>query len=243
MSYFLKKGHLTFLFGIFVFSLALANTEPGVPEGKSSRGPTLFVFDPGPKEDFEGKILPRLRNELKRCGKCSIVNQTPYNAEGTFAKTDLLKQLEAVPAEKNTLIVFLWNEKFEKVSEPIAAKVKEMARNGTVVVATAGRPPASHATLTLSRTLWGQIPEVILIGELEAKEKLVPGTFFGPEMLTALRPPDEIFGENRVALTFALRLLPQIDKREPDQWRKFLLEKKAKTRRLWPTLNDFFGRG
>ncbi len=202
----------------------------------------LAVVDPIEKSEFESKILPTIKSNLSNCRHCEVVNLTPYDGKGQFYPSDLSAKVDSAP-RKDAVLVFLWNRKFRKgEDEGLVEKVKVLVKNGVVVVAAAGRPGTNEATLMISRTLWGQIPEVLIVGDLEDRERLAAGTFFGPELITALRPIVGFEGNDRGALPFGIRIANQFKSRPPLQWQASLREKKSKFRQFWPTLVDFFGR-
>lgn len=209
-----------------------------VPNGTPPKIPTLVLVDPTEKTSFEGKVLPALRPAMANCKQCTVINVTPYDGSGNFKSKELLDALSTVPTGQSVL-VFLFNRKyFPKDDEALVKKVKDLVQSGVVVVATAGRPKVNEPTLALNRTLWGQIPEVILIGELEGAERLVAGTFYGPELLTAVRPSENFPGIDRGALPFAIRLLANFKNKSPTQWPTYLREKKSKIRQFWPRPED-----
>lgn len=213
-----------------------------VPKIKSAVDPVvLAVVDPVDKKEFDEQIYPNIKSNLSTCRHCEVLNVTPYSLTGQFYPSELANKLDSVP-KKDAVLVFLWNRKFKKgEDEPLIEKVRGLIKGGVVVVAAAGRPKENEATLMISRTLWGQIPEVLIVGELEAAERLAP-TFFGPELITALRPTLGFEGTDRGALPFAIRLTSQFKSRPALQWHSSLRDRKSKLRAFWPTLADFFGR-
>lgn len=225
-------------------------TAPVVRPQAAAEGPklkpavdsvVLAIVDPIERSEFESRILPNIRTNLSACRHCEVLNVTPYDGQGQFSPTALLAQLDRVP-KKDAVLVFLWNRKFKKgEDDALVEKVRGLLKSGVVVVASAGRPGASEATLMISRTLWGQIPEVLIVGELEAAERLAQGTFFGPELITALRPVVGFEGTDRGALPFGIRIASQFKTRQPLQWQSSLRDRKSKLRAFWPTLRDFFG--
>lgn len=202
---------------------------------------TLAVIDPQAKTEFEAGRKPQLEARMRDCPNCQLLNITPYNADGRFDAALLTRQLDQVPRE-NSVVLFLWNKAWEPKDEELKGKIKSLLASGVLVVATAGRPEPQGPTLGLKRTLWGQIPEAVIIGELTERERLKPGTFFGPEMLTAIRPPSDVMGQDAAALMFSTRLVSQLRDKKSNEWVEFLRNKKATSRRMWPTLDEFFGR-
>lgn len=201
----------------------------------------LAVIDPVPKTEFESVRRTRIQQELRACASCQILNLTPYDTEGRFDPAGLSRQLNNVPRE-NAVVLVLWNKRFEPKDQAVVDQIKGLANQGVLFVATAGRPEPRGPTLGLRRTLWGQTPQVVIIGELTERERLLPGTFFGPEMLTAIRPPSEAMGQDVAALMFSARLVSQLKQKKSTEWVDFLRNKKATSKRMWPTMDEFFGR-
>jgi hypothetical protein len=108
-----------------------------------------------------------------------------------------------------------------------------------VVVAAAGSPPTTESSSPLSRTVFGQVHDAVIIGELGDRERLLPTGFYGPEMLTAIRPPKET-GEGYSAMIFVANLAENWPKRSPQDWVEHFKSKKSKSRKLWMGLNDLF---
>ncbi|PWU15206.1 MAG: hypothetical protein C5B49_12185 [Bdellovibrio sp.] len=224
--------------------------KAGVPKAETAELPKattreiaaaqLFVISPASAKDYEEKIAPLFKTQLEVCSKCQVTNSTPYK-EGVFDSSRLPSQIDGLPRQ-GSILVLLWNQKYVKDNDPWVASVRKAIQEGLIVVASAGRPQSAQPTLTLSRTLWGQIPDVILIGELEETERLGPGTFFGPEMLTALKPLPTSEIPDLGALQFSIRLLGRVKSHPTNHWVSYLRERKAKLRKFWPALGDFFDR-
>lgn len=202
----------------------------------------LAVIDPVPKAEFESVRKSQIQQQLRACSGCQILNLTPYDSAGNFDPSGLSRQLNNVPRE-NAVVVVLWNKRFEpNADKGVVEQIKGLASQGVLFVATAGKPEPRGATLGLRRTLWGQTPQVVIIGELTERERLLPGTFFGPEMLTAIRPPSEVMGQDVAALMFSARLVSQLKEKKSTEWVDFLRNKKATSKRMWPSIDEFFGR-
>lgn len=201
----------------------------------------LKVLDPLPKLEFEAQRLVPMQASLKSCKDCEIENITPYDKEGKFDPAKVSEVLQKQTLD-GSLLVINWNRGSKKSDQALIEHLQKKISDGHIIVAAAGRPEPGETILPLGKTLWGQLSNVILIGELQEKEKLVAGTYFGPEMLTALGPKDLSMGEGAGALSFSLKLLPRIDEKKTGEWVPFLKEKRTKHRRLWPTLRDFFGK-
>jgi hypothetical protein len=109
-----------------------------------------------------------------------------------------------------------------------------------VVVATTGAAGADQSTLPLNRTVVGQVSGILIIGELVERDNLLAKSFFGPEMLTAVRPPKEFMGQGHGPLLFASRLAVNWSKKDKSEWPGYLKSTREKSRKLWPSIEDFF---
>lgn len=202
---------------------------------------TLKVIDPLSKAEFESQRLVSMQGKIQSCKGCQIENITPYDNEGKFDAKRVGEALTSTDL-KGSIIVVNWNRGSTKQDQALLDHLKKSIQEGLILIASAGRPAEGEPILPLGKTLWGQVPDIILVGELQEKEKLVAGTYFGPEMLTALGPRDLVMGEGAGALAFSVKMLPVVSQKKGSEWVPFLKEKRAKHRRLWPTLNDFFGK-
>lgn len=234
-----NKKILKFNSPSFFWALCLALIALGVPGRVWSA--TLKVIDPSPKTEFESQRLVSMQQKLGSCKACSVENITPYTAEGQFDP----KQIPATLTKselKGSVLVVNWNRGASKEDQVLLDHLKKSVQEGLILIASAGKPADGEPILPLGKTLWGQVPDIILVGELQEKEKLVAGTYFGPEMLTALGPKDLTMGEGAGALAFSVKMLPVLAQKKDAEWVPFLKEKRSKHRRLWPSLNDFFGK-
>lgn len=221
---------------------AIPSPEPAHAEISVKPGAVLVaVIDPLPKEVFETETLPRIQKSFSRCRTCEVVNITPYDKDGRFEAERLAKSLELIP-KSDSILLITWNRRAGPEDTPIIKTAEKLIQSGAAIVAAAGRAPDGHPTVRIGSTLWGQIPNIMLVGELERSEKLAPGSFFGPEMVTALTTPAEPLGSTPAAVAFAARLAPQLKQRKASEWLNYLREKRRTLRRLWPSLEDLFGR-
>lgn len=191
------------------------------------------------KADYEAKLGPLLKDQLKTCPVCEVRNITPYNEEGHIVPAQIPYQLE-VARSSSSFFFFNWNVKTADEHKPIIEALKKLAANGVMIVASAGSAKDSDPTLPLHRTLVGQIPGMIIIGELAERETLLTQGFFGPEMLTAVKPPKDYIGQGFGPTFFVSKLATNWNKRTAAQWDAHFKTTKTKVRRLWPSLNDFF---
>ena len=135
-----------------------------------------------------------------------------------------------------------WNAKLTDETRPVLETLKKVTQDGWIVIGSAGLAQHEEPTLALNKTVLGQAAGVIIIGDLAEKERLLTKSYFGPEMLTALRPPDTYIGQGWSSLFFASKLATNWNKRQSKEWLAHFHTTKSKVRRIWPSLDDFFGK-
>jgi hypothetical protein len=220
---------------VFVFCSCFSWAKAAIQSGKTT---VIFIGNQSTVE-FESKVEPFFRNQLKTCKSCVIVNMTPYDENGNFDIKQLAKKIEDLPAE-SSFVFFGFNTKVTEQTKKVIEALNKRAGDGLVVVGTAGVPEVAEPSGPLSRTMLGQVQGALIIGELGQKDRLVPTGFYGPEMLTAVRPPKDKMGQGIAPLIFAAALAENWSKRPPHEWVEFLKAKKMKTRRIWLELGEVF---
>jgi hypothetical protein len=202
---------------------------------------SVAVISGEDKADFESKISPLLKEQLKNCSACSFQNLTPYTAEGKMALAELPARLEAAGSSSSFIFVH-WNAKVTEETKPILATLKKIVQNGTIVIGSAGLAKDTEPTFPLNKTVLGQAAGVVIIGDLAEKERLLTQSYFGPEMLTAIKPPKDYVGLGFSPIFFVSRLASQWPKKTGKDWISHFQTTKGKVRHIWPGLDDFFGR-
>lgn len=201
---------------------------------------TLVVYFGQQKaEDFELKVKPLFEEEVRPCKSCEIVNFTPYTKEGDVDMEALHERMESLPSGAS-FVFFDFNMKVSDANKELVELLNKKAESGLVVVGTAGTPKVSEASGPLSRTLLGQIHGALIIGELGERDRLMPTGFYGPEMLTALRPPKDRLGQGFSPLIFAAALAENWSKRSSSEWTEYFKNKKMKSRKIWLDMGDLF---
>lgn len=202
---------------------------------------SVAVISSENKADYESKIVPLVKEELKSCSGCSFVNVTPYTSEGKIALAEVPSSLEKA-GSSSSFIFINWNAKVTDETKPILEALRKLAQSGIIIVGSAGLAKDAEPTLPLNKTVLGQTPGAVIIGELAERDRLLTQSYFGPEMLTAIRPPKEYIGLGLSPLFFASRLATQWNKRSSKDWIAHFRATKSKVRRIWPELDDFFSR-
>lgn len=189
---------------------------------------------------FEKRVQPQFKEFARGCD-CELVNLTPYDDKGQFKAEALADKISGLPSDV-AFVFFDFNERYSDKNTPIVEELGKKVNDGRLIVATAGVPMSNEGTCPLDRTLMGRVPNSLIIGELTERERLLPQCFYGPEMLSAIRPPKDLMGQGYAPLLFATRLASQWNKRKPQDWLAYLKAKKNKSKKIWPDLEDFFPR-
>jgi hypothetical protein len=224
---------------LLFFSLPLWASEPATLRPGANAPITISVFSGEDKDDFKSRVLPILTEQMKACNQCVIRNISPYGKEGKFQLKEVPAKLEEAAATSSFFFVD-WNVRSGPETKAVEQALQKVTDSGVIVIAAAGLAKDSEPTLPLSRTVMGQLKGVVIIGELAERERLPTQSFFGPEMLTALKPPKGYVGQGLGPTFFAAKLAVQWNKRTASEWLSHFQSAKLKVRRIWPTLDDFF---
>jgi hypothetical protein len=203
----------------------------------------LGVIGRLPLVDFDSKISMAIKSDWSSCSQCELVNLTSYDDKGAF---DLAKQSTKLDAEASNIKIILltWNERYLESHAAFVASLRKLLTGGALLVMPAGLAEPGSPSVQLSKTIAGQIPGAIIIGELTTNERLLPASYFGPQMLTAIRPPKDQPTESMIApLLFASRLAKSWNRRgSATEWVEYLNTKRNKSKKIWLALEDFFPR-
>lgn len=210
-----------------------ALAQAAVPSGKT----TVIYFGQQKQADFDSKIKPVF--DSQGCKSCVLVNYTPYNKDGNVDMAALQERIESLP-DATSFVFFDFNMKVNDHNKELVDILNKKVSKGLVIVGSAGSPKMNEASSPLSRTVLGQVKDALIIGELGERDRLIPTAFYGPEMLTALRPPKDKIGQGYSPLIFAANLADHWSKHSPQEWTEHFKSKKAKSRKLWLDLNDMF---
>lgn len=217
--------------GIFSFNTVRAETAP-VIVGYFSKEPATF---------FDTKVKVFFQEQAKGCAKCEIRNLTPYDDKGVYDPEKLVATLQALPAEVSFIFID-WNERSSDKNKNVVEVLNQKQSEGHLLIAAAGVPPTNEGTCPLNRTLMGQVNDGLIIGELAERDRLLAQCYYGPEMLSAIRPPRDYMGQGLAPLYFVSRLASHWNKRKPQDWPSYLKARKAKSKKIWTELEDFFPR-
>lgn len=198
-------------------------------------------FSKDPDAVFQEKTKPMFSRFAEGCSDCELRNLTPYNEKGEYDPAKLVSAVTALTDDVSFLF-FNWNERAGDKNKDLVDALSAATAKGRLVIASAGVPPTNEGSCPLNKTLMGQVNDSLIIGELTEKERLLPQCYFGPEMLSAIKPPRDLIGQGWAPLQFAARLATQWNKRSASDWATFLRGRKTKTKKLWVEIEDFFPR-
>jgi hypothetical protein len=216
--------------------------EPSPPVLKAPAMISVGIVSGESRVDFESKVLPFFKSQWSNCSSCEVRNLSVYDEQGNWSAKTLVKELEA-SLSSVTFLLFNVNWRF-KIDEDKALVewLKKATANGVIIVGSAGYPKEGESSAPLARTLLGQVPEVIIIGEINERERLLGSSYFGPEMLTAIKPPRDYVGKGLGPSFFAAKLAQNYSRKVPHDWIAQFRNQKMKSRRIWPQVEEFFSR-
>lgn len=204
-----------------------------------SKKTTVVYFGQEKPEDFEIKVKPFFAEKVRSCKSCEIINFTPYTKDNEVDMDALVERIETLP-ESTSFVFFDFNMRANEHNKGLLDLLNKKADSGLIVVGTAGAPKSTESSGSLSRTVLGQVHGALIIGELAERDRLMPTGFYGPEMLTAIRPPKEFMGQGLGPLIFAAALAENWQKRSPSEWSEHIRNKKMKNRKIWLDVSDLF---
>lgn len=212
-----------------------------VKEG-AAKTVVLGVMSEVPRAQFADKFQNFFKGQWQNCSACEVKNLTPYNEDGNLNRAALATALDTAVGQIQVLFLS-WNEVANAQNQAWVDSLKKLSAAGVVLIGPAGEPSGSNPALSLSRTVLGQIPDAVIVGDLNEREGLLRRSFYGPEMLTALKAPrDAEVGTGQASSMFAARLAKEWNKKTQAEWISHFRARKSASRRIWPGLDEFFGR-
>ncbi len=194
------------------------------------------------RTDFESKVLPFFKDQWSNCSACEVRNLSVYDEKGNWNVRALVSELEA-SLSSVTFLLFNVNWRFRAEEDKVLVDLlKKATANGVIVIGSAGYPKEGESSAPLKRTVLGQIPDVVIIGEINERERLLGSSYFGPEMLTAIKPPRDYVGKGLGPSFFAAKLAQNYSRKLPHDWIVQFRNQKMKSRKIWPQVEEFFSR-
>lgn len=207
----------------------VANSETVLAE---SREVSIAFVSPMAESEFNTQVKPFFERS-KSCTLCSLVFvQKP--------KEEIWQSLLELP-KKFSVIYVPYNEALKESDRNLPEKIQKVLReNSSLLVGFAGLPLESQNSGPLKRTFLGQIPQALIVGELTERERLLPRMYYGPEMITAIKPKDPSSFPGASGLVFVSQLARNLHLRSSEEWPEYLRNRRAKNKKLWPEIADFF---
>ncbi|MBL7669437.1 MAG: hypothetical protein JNM39_03015 [Bdellovibrionaceae bacterium] len=224
-----------------IFCVLLGNPVLAEKPGsqKLDLGPAKVAFIGNVKSsDFDSRFLPFYK-KVAQCEKCELVNLTPYTESSEVDFEKLWPTVLGVSSEYS-IIYLHWNEPTNKKTEVLVDQLNDKLSHSVVLVGYAGQPKTTGPTIPLNKTILGQIHQALIVGELTERERLLPQLFWGPEMITAVKPPREYLEQGLSPLLFVSTLAKKVHQRKSQDWPDHLRLRKSKNKKLWPEINDLF---
>ncbi len=190
------------------------------------------------RSEFDSKYQTFFKAQWQNCSSCEVINLTPYNEKGELNRAALPQAVEKAAGLVRILYVD-WNEVADGENRAALEALKTVSKNGVLVLGPVGEPANDKPGAALNRTLLGQVPDAVIIGELDEKESFPKRSFYGPEILTALKPPR---GVDEASRYFAAKLTQEWTHKTQAEWITHFRARKTLSKRLWPGMDELFGR-
>ena len=216
-------------------------TSPALGVAQSDSKTTVGYFSTANQENFDKHVKPLFDEFKGKCTACEVVNLTPYDEKGIYDPSKLVEKLKSTP-DQVAFFYFDWNKKMFEADRPLIALLSEKIAAGKLVLAPTGQAATGEPGTPLSGTVMGQTKDAVIIGETIGRERLLPQSYFGPEMLTAIYAPKEHDDKGVGPLYFAGRWAAVWQKRTPKEWLSHFRIKKQKSRKIFLDSNDLLNR-
>lgn len=248
-----------FFLGLFCFSGLQAATEISAVPGTNIPPETVAIAketvkEPAPKSDllqigyfslqnkvyFENEVKPQFDPPSTRSKfNYEVVDLNVYTEAGPADFSQIEKTLTNL-SPNFQILIFDFNIVSTKETKNLEDLLTQKANDGVLILASAGRKKENKNVSPLSRTVFGKNPLVVVLGERDRRDRIPMDSHFGPEMLTALRPPAELEGKDAGAVVFGAKLAKNWKRKKSEDWIPYFREKKEKNKRLWLDLENIF---
>ncbi|MBX9765982.1 MAG: hypothetical protein K2X47_01815, partial [Bdellovibrionales bacterium] len=183
-------------------------------------------------------------------GKVIVRDFSLFDRKGGFDSYPTIKALKALGSKpEGRILHFSWNDEKNVRYEAFALELTKLVAKETLVVAAAGENVDDpNRILKLEETVMGatigKSDFGFLIGELNDKNHLSARSNYGPELFTALPPPEKKSGSSFSAPRFSARLACVLasgkNKESLQNFVKVLRVKKNSLNTLYPSLENLF---
>ncbi len=202
-------------------------------------GASVAYFGLGGKSHFDSHIKPLFADNSKCSKDCEVTDFSAFDREEMKKlETDqrakkLLEKMKKV-GPGYSIVYFDFNLANHESLEPHQKLIKKWFRDdGRLIIAHSGVSYGAEPTWPLSKTFLGSLKEVLIFGELMERDRLLTNSFFGPEMLTALRPAKSLMRMGVAPWVFVGQLSGVYQKRSNTEWVEHFQKKKKATKKLW----------
>lgn len=218
----------------------VAIKTPAEPVLKAPGKIVVGIVSSENRADFESKVVPFFKEQWANCSNCELRNLSSYDEKGNFNESVLAAQLEGSLSSVSFLLFNVnWKYRAEE-HKALTELLKKVATGGMVVIGAAGYPKEGESSAPLSRTLLAQVPNLVIIGEINERERLLGASYFGPEMLTAIKPPKAYLGKGLGPAFFTAKFAQGFSRKLPQDWVSHFRNQKMKSRKIWPQVEEFF---
>lgn len=169
-----------------------------------------------------------LTEKLKPCNHCKAIQLTPF--EGKQVQRSKIPQLLNRLSDFDILYVG-FNEPRKAEHRELIEVLSQISRSGKLIVAKAGFVSEELKSAPLKESFIVEVPDVIILGQRTNRDVLLDRSFFGPEMLTALKEPLE---------SFVLQVALRYSKKSKEEWVGHFKGLRSSSKKLWLDNFDFF---
>lgn len=221
-----------------------AETKEQTPEDKTQKPVKtddrfkIAYFGKYSQENFDKKVLPYF-NQTNPGIKVVMINQIQQQIDQMPESNQLLDKLKSLESDYKIIYLDI-NFKYSDANKAIAEELEKRISGGQIVICSSGFPQKDEPTIALSKSLCGKTTNAIILGELTERERLLPTSYYGPELLTALKPSREYLGQGLAPMLFVSKLATKWKIRKPNEWIEYFNARKIKNKKLWADLGDFF---
>ncbi|HPI41501.1 MAG TPA: hypothetical protein PLJ21_11895 [Pseudobdellovibrionaceae bacterium] len=226
------------LFLFIPLSLVGATFEAS-PQLKSTGQLKVGYFSLQNRDYFETQVKPFFAKGSQYGKSYEVVDLNVYSEQGTTELKLIEKTLSQLDSSYQVLL-FDFNLVSSAETQALEELLTKKSNEGALLLASAGKKTENKNVYPLSLTVFGKNPKVIVLGERDRRDRIPMDSHFGPEMLTALRAPQELEGKDAGAIIFGAKLAQHWKKKKSDEWIPYFREKKEKNKRLWLDLENIF---
>lgn len=191
------------------------------------------------KEYFENYVKPQFLKQYPSTSKYEIHDLNVYNEAGQVDFSQIEKTLSTL-APAFQILLFDFNMVSTKETQSLEELLAKKASAGVLILASAGKKLENKNVSPLSRTVFGKNPQIIVLGERDRRDRIPMDSHFGPEMLTAIKPPADLEGKQAGVILFGAKLAQHWNRKKTEEWMPYFREKKEKNKRLWLDLENIF---